>query len=509
MKNLVFIFIFIISSITIVNAQLFECGEVLIDERDGKEYTTVQIGEQCWMSQNLNVGTKINQNGNNNQTDNSVIEKYCYNNNELECDEYGGLYQWNEMMQYETDESSQGICPDGWHLPSDVEWMQMEMSLGMSEEDVLETGFERGTNEGIQLQLGGESGFDALFGGIWYQDAGFVYNEDYPSVSSYGTDFYFTYFWSTTPGDYTDSYFYRNVCSRVDEIPTITRWYVDWNFGYSVRCVADEFRSSYNFQFDGKDYEIVKVLKTWEDAAADAVDHGGYLVEINSVEEQNAVYDAIINGAEIPTDYLTINNGGGIAYVWMGASDKTTEGTWLWDGNDDSEGSNFWIGQGVNGTGDGQAVDEAYYNWGGTSDGTPNEPDNYASNQNAGAIALEGWPLGNPFLGSASEWNDIINTSELYYVIEYDVSSINLEDNFVFEIYPNPATNYVIINSQNIKDINSISMTSITGSKTYQVDNNNVNSFEIDMSYLPAGIYLISLYDINNKLIGSEKIVKK
>jgi len=66
----------------------------------GQVYNTVLIGSQCWLKENLNVGTMIN--GSQNQTNNSTIEKYCYDNDPANCDEYGGLYQWDEMMQYTT-----------------------------------------------------------------------------------------------------------------------------------------------------------------------------------------------------------------------------------------------------------------------------------------------------------------------------------------------------------------------------------------------------------------------
>ncbi len=98
----------------------WQCGNVMIDERDGKEYNTVQIGTQCWLAENLNVGTKIN--GGQNQQNNGTIEKYCYNNLESNCDVYGGLYQWDEMMDYTTVVGVQGICFEGWHLPSENEW---------------------------------------------------------------------------------------------------------------------------------------------------------------------------------------------------------------------------------------------------------------------------------------------------------------------------------------------------------------------------------------------------
>ncbi|MEI7451753.1 MAG: FISUMP domain-containing protein [Candidatus Falkowbacteria bacterium] len=95
----------------------------------GENYPTVTIGTQVWMAKNLNVGTMIPGTSNQVSTGN-VIEKYCYNNATSSCDTYGGLYQWNEAMQYYAgtfDGSGnpttivQGICPTGWHMPSDAE----------------------------------------------------------------------------------------------------------------------------------------------------------------------------------------------------------------------------------------------------------------------------------------------------------------------------------------------------------------------------------------------------
>ena len=69
------------------SAASWECGNSFIDTRDDKSYTTVQIGTQCWMAENLNIGSMIN--GSSNQTDNATIEKYCYSNNTSNCDTYG------------------------------------------------------------------------------------------------------------------------------------------------------------------------------------------------------------------------------------------------------------------------------------------------------------------------------------------------------------------------------------------------------------------------------------
>jgi uncharacterized protein (TIGR02145 family) len=100
----------------------FDCGDQIMDV-EGHVYNTVLVGTQCWMKENLNLGTRIGHTLD--QTDNSVFEKYCYGNSESNCDIYGGLYQWDEMMQYTTQEGTQGICPDGWHLPADGEWTAM------------------------------------------------------------------------------------------------------------------------------------------------------------------------------------------------------------------------------------------------------------------------------------------------------------------------------------------------------------------------------------------------
>ena len=78
----------------------FTCGNPMTDTRDSNTYTTVLIGTQRWFAQNLNVGTRIN--GSLSQTNNGTIEKYCYNDLEANCNTHGGLYQWDEAMQYLT-----------------------------------------------------------------------------------------------------------------------------------------------------------------------------------------------------------------------------------------------------------------------------------------------------------------------------------------------------------------------------------------------------------------------
>lgn len=94
----------------------------------GQTYHTVQIGSQCWMKENLNIGTMIS--GSEDMLDNDTIEKYCYNNEPENCEIYGGLYQWNELMMYAPWENSIGICPDGWHIPSKNDWYELFSYVG-------------------------------------------------------------------------------------------------------------------------------------------------------------------------------------------------------------------------------------------------------------------------------------------------------------------------------------------------------------------------------------------
>ena len=128
------------------------------------------IGTQVWAKANLNVGTMIT--GVTAQTNNSILEKYCYADTESNCTTYGGFYQWDEAMQYVTTQGAQGICPTGSHIPSDNDWKILEMQLGMSQSQADATG-GRGTDQGTQLKAGGTSGLNILLGGYRWADGSF------------------------------------------------------------------------------------------------------------------------------------------------------------------------------------------------------------------------------------------------------------------------------------------------------------------------------------------------
>ena len=110
------------------NSKTINFHFLLCTDNDGQNYPIVEIGAQAWMAKNLNVGVRVN--GTQSQLNNGIIEKYCYDDKDSNCNIYGGLYQWNEMMQYDTMEGIRGICPAGWHLASDAEWRTLTGYLG-------------------------------------------------------------------------------------------------------------------------------------------------------------------------------------------------------------------------------------------------------------------------------------------------------------------------------------------------------------------------------------------
>lgn len=99
-------------------------GTPTITDNDGHVYNTILIGNQCWMRENLNIGTIIS--GTVLMQNNNHVEKYCYDNDPNNCDKYGGLYQWGELMEYHPVQGVQGLCPQGWHIPTDEEWKILE-----------------------------------------------------------------------------------------------------------------------------------------------------------------------------------------------------------------------------------------------------------------------------------------------------------------------------------------------------------------------------------------------
>lgn len=106
------------------------CPSTVTDD-EGNVYETVRINNQCWMKSNLNIGVRID--GDENPEDNGVVEKWCYDDKESNCDEYGGLYRYEEAMNWQIVEGGRGICPEGWYIPTDDDWVSLTNFLGGEE----------------------------------------------------------------------------------------------------------------------------------------------------------------------------------------------------------------------------------------------------------------------------------------------------------------------------------------------------------------------------------------
>jgi uncharacterized protein (TIGR02145 family) len=125
---------------------------------DGQWYHTTQAFSQCWIKENMNAGVMIP--SGQSQANNDIIEKYCMGDVASYCSLLGGLYFWDEMMKYTNVTGGQGICPDGFHVPTDMEWQILEGAADSDYEigaPVWKTNGWRGTDAGGNLK---QTGFD-------------------------------------------------------------------------------------------------------------------------------------------------------------------------------------------------------------------------------------------------------------------------------------------------------------------------------------------------------------
>lgn len=192
------------------------CPETPTVTYAGKTNNTILIGRQCWLKENLNVGDMIFIGES--QFNDGIIEKYCYNNHPENCNTYGGLYMWDEAMNYTTIEKARGICPPGWHIPSYSELQTLGTNVG-NDGNALKaigegTGAEVGTNT---------SGFSALLAGYTNPDGIF----GYINISAY--------FWSSTKYDAVNAY-YNNLFYNGSRIYYS---YSNKEHGFSIRCIKD------------------------------------------------------------------------------------------------------------------------------------------------------------------------------------------------------------------------------------------------------------------------------
>jgi uncharacterized protein (TIGR02145 family) len=194
-----------------------------IKDIDGNVYTSVTIGTQVWLVENLKTtkyrnGDLIGTTTNDISGESSPEYQWAHDGNESNVATYGRLYTWYAVTD------SRNVCPAGWHVPSDAEWTTLTTFLGG---DTVAGGKlkETGTTHWTTPNTGAtnETGFTALPSGYRYLDGSYI------NIGLIG------FWWSSTGYSATDAYYHYMICY----FSTVRRLYDNKQFGYSVRCLKD------------------------------------------------------------------------------------------------------------------------------------------------------------------------------------------------------------------------------------------------------------------------------
>lgn len=210
-------------------SKIFEVEFVSCIDKDNKSYKVVQIGTQWWMAENLAYLPAVYP-----YSDGSFTEPryyvYDYQGTDVAAVKakanyttYGLLYNWP---------AAPAACPPGWHLPSDDEWKQLEMALGMSHSEADRTDW-RGTDQGTQMKATS----------VWYNDGNSTNSSGFAALPagfrhgnvSFSAIGYYGMWWSST--EYSNySAWYRNLSTNTSHVERTVGLKED---GFSVRCVRD------------------------------------------------------------------------------------------------------------------------------------------------------------------------------------------------------------------------------------------------------------------------------
>lgn len=202
---------------------------------DGNEYMTVKIGNQWWMAENLKVskyndGTLIPFVQDPNFGWSNVQDAYCnYNNSSTTT---GYLYNYKAVT------NASKLAPEGWHIPTDAEWKQLENHLGMNGIELDATGW-RGSKEGEKIKMEANTGW-AFFEGVWATNETGFSAEAGSCILFDGTSGnpgiqYNGFWWTTSEYSNTEAW-YRHLDYKEQRI---FRFHGLYNYGFSVRCVKD------------------------------------------------------------------------------------------------------------------------------------------------------------------------------------------------------------------------------------------------------------------------------
>ena len=194
------------------------CAQLFSDPRDNHAYPAFLLGGRCWMLSNLSYGTATSDMLP--QTDNCIPQKYCLAS-DANCLTYGGLYQWEELMQYQPDASVSvhGICPPEWHIPDQSEWQNLiDAVSSMTAGDGIAGSYLKDPN--ISL------GFNALTSGIFYMNNIWAFISGNPTA---------TMFWTSTTDGST-----RAIARGLNSLNYSVSFYPSSRTNaFTVRCVKD------------------------------------------------------------------------------------------------------------------------------------------------------------------------------------------------------------------------------------------------------------------------------
>ena len=202
--------------------QFCDCGHVV--DVEGNFYRTVRIGEQCWMAENLRTTKYAN----------GTSITGVYDNGATYLANYGKVYTWAAVMNGASSSNSnpsgvQGVCPNGWHIPSESEWQELKTELNDATNDgrMLKKydnlWLNNSTDPNAGYNDGNQTGFDALPGGYWYTDGAFH------MIGTIG------YFWSSREQPVNDAFLANLIYNQ----STLNIAAGSKNLAISVRCIRD------------------------------------------------------------------------------------------------------------------------------------------------------------------------------------------------------------------------------------------------------------------------------
>jgi uncharacterized protein (TIGR02145 family) len=219
-------------------------SDTMTDPRDGRTYPVVHLGNLWWMAQNLDYGVLVEPGID--QKNNSLVEKYRYPGDDPDS-LFGGLYQWNEAMDYYPYAGSRGICPPGWRIPTEADWADLMSQFTDSRmpryasyilsnckfvpDQVVTQSNYYSTGSAVKLlKSTGSSGFDAVTVGYRDPEGNFGYQDyHFPGLTAS--------FWTSSSDG---AFAVRNrLWFNSDNTGEVFYFADNKNFGFSVRCVKN------------------------------------------------------------------------------------------------------------------------------------------------------------------------------------------------------------------------------------------------------------------------------